>query len=178
MSGGIGTAQRQTITGGRPYVTGGHRPAPRLVTGAGPAIQLIPRSTILDLGALDSSSGCARGDARAVLETWHVHPDVIGTAQLVISELVTNAVQATQELALTVPGSVRLRLTNRGRHILIEVDDPDACEPDPQAPAVGAERGRGLLLVETLSANWGTYLRGPAGKTVWAKVTCDPAAAP
>lgn len=174
MSGGTGTAQRQTITGGRPYVTGERCLAPRQ-TGAGPAIQLAAGSTSLDLGALDSSPGCARDHARAVLETWEVHPDVIDTAQLLISEMVTNAVQATQELALVVPGTVRLRLTHRGRHILIEVDDPDTRAPDPQAPAVDAENGRGLLLVETLSADWGAYPRGPSGKTVWAKVACDPA---
>jgi anti-sigma regulatory factor (Ser/Thr protein kinase) len=183
MSGGTGTAQRRPILRGRPYLTGGRRaggrPAPRqLVSGAGPAIQLASGTSSLDLGALDSSPGCARDYARAVLSTWEVDADVIDTAQLLVSELITNAVQATQRLGLDVPSSVGLRLTDRGRHVLIEVADANPNGPDPQDPEADAEHGRGLLLVDTLAVEWGYYETDAPGKVVWAKVTCDPAVVP
>jgi anti-sigma regulatory factor (Ser/Thr protein kinase) len=142
------------------------------VTGAGPVIQRASETTSLVLGALDTSPGCARDHARAVLMAWEVHPEVMDTVHLLVSELVTNAVQATQRLALDVPASVCLRLTDRGHHILIEVADTSPSGPDPQDPEADADCGRGLVLVDTLAAEWGTYELETPGKVVWAKVTC------
>lgn len=144
------------------------------MTSTGPAIQFTDGTTSLNLGALNSSPGCARDYAHAVLSTWGVRRDVIETVKLLVSELVTNAVQATQRLHLIVPGSVTVRLTGRGRHILIEVADPATSGPARLAPEADAEQGRGLLLVDTLAVEWGAYPLEQSGKVVWAKVTRDP----
>jgi hypothetical protein len=44
--------------------------------------------------------------------------------------------------------------------------------PEAQSIDLEAESGRGLLLVESLSTEWGTYRpAGASGKVVWAIVT-------
>jgi hypothetical protein len=42
------------------------------------------------------------------------------------------------------------------------------------ATAVDDEGGRGLLLVESLSKDWGTYRELEGGKVVWVLVAADP----
>ena len=48
--------------------------------------------------------------------------------------------------------------------------DATGTAPSPGAPALSAEHGRGLILVESLSAQWGHYRPAgpPHGKVVWA----------
>lgn len=56
--------------------------------------------------------------------------------------------------------------------MLIQVWDGDRRLPEPQSIDLDAESGRGLLLVETLSTEWGAYpLEGSSGKVVWAAVS-------
>jgi hypothetical protein len=65
-----------------------------------------------------------------------------------------------------------LWLAGDGERVLIQVWD--GCERRPQRRDAGtaAESGRGLLLVEALSAEWGSYVPGGwAGQVVWALVT-------
>ena len=58
-----------------------------------------------------------------------------------------------------------------GHSVLIQVWDGDHCQPVRQDEGLDAEAGRGLLLVETLSAQWGCYAPDrQAGKVVWALV--------
>ena len=85
--------------------------------------------------------------------------DLLGDLLVVVSELVTNAVVHT-----AAPGRVTVRWD--GRRAVVQVDDADPSPPlllEP-VPAIG---GRGLLLVDRLSAAWGTDAR-PDGKSVWA----------
>lgn len=88
------------------------------------------------------------------------------TVGLLVSEIVTNAVRAsadeahrqqTPDQAISVP-TVRFWLSSDGNRILIQVWDSDHSSPAPQAVGLDAESGRGLLLVETLSAQWGSYV--------------------
>lgn len=86
-------------------------------------------------------------------------------AVLAVSELVSNAVLH----ASAVPGEIQLRLEARGGTLRIEVED---CDPRP--PVVGPaaaehDRGRGLLIVDRLSARWGWSAIPENGKSVW----CD-----
>lgn len=85
---------------------------------------------------------------------------------VVVSELVTNAVQAgasTVGLDLrAVPGCVELR-----------VDDDAPGWPEPGSPGPEAVRGRGLLIVEQLTHSWGVH-RSPRGKTVVAAFSVTP----
>jgi hypothetical protein len=51
----------------------------------------------------------------------------------------------------------------------IEVADRDPRPPIGHAPPADGERGRGLVLVERIAAQWGWSPAEPSGKRVW----CD-----
>ena len=115
---------------------------------------------------------CARLHARQVLWEWGLS-EIAKTAELLLSELVTNAVQGAQAIVSDLPVNVRLS-ANRDR-LLIEVWDnnvqpPVPCMLENGFPAFDAESGRGLLLVETLSERWGWYPRGIRGKVIWCEL--------
>jgi anti-sigma regulatory factor (Ser/Thr protein kinase) len=128
------------------------------------------------LGALRSAVPCARLHARQVLWEWGLSESA-ETAELLLSELVTNAVQAAREIVSDMPVNVRLS-ANRDR-LLIEVWDGNVQPPVPRVlendfPALDAESGRGLFLVETLSERWGWYpTRNPEGKVTWCELGRD-----
>ena len=103
------------------------------------------------------------------------------TVELFVSEIITNAVRVSASLprrrrkAGPAPGAlpVRLWLTSDLRRVMIGVWDGDHHRPTPLNAGLDAEAGRGLLLVETLSAQWGCYVPdGQDGKIVWA--VCAP----
>jgi anti-sigma regulatory factor (Ser/Thr protein kinase) len=133
------------------------------------------RSSLL-LGALPSAVPCARLHTRQVLWEWGLS-EVAEVAELLLSELVTNAVQAARANFDHMPVNVRLS-ANRDR-LLIEVWDanvqpPVLHEPENDFPALDAESGRGLFLVETLSERWGWYpTRNPEGKVTWCELGRD-----
>jgi anti-sigma regulatory factor (Ser/Thr protein kinase) len=146
------------------------------------------RRTHLELGALRGAVPCARLHTRQVLWEWNLS-GLDEAAELVVSELVTNAVQASVEAARPalaegepagVPG-VWLWLTSDGREVVVKVGDGSPRPPVAAAPDRDEEGGRGLLLVETLSRAWGYYFpadepdaEGPekaARKIVWALFT-------
>ena len=149
---------------------------PEPSSGVGPAFQLDepepPLRSYLELGALPTAVPCARLHARHVLREWGLNtlaPD----SEVLVSELVTNAVQAT---AGRDAAAVRLRLSGDRTRLLIEVWDADPRAPAPKdlgehgTPDPQEEGGRGLFLVAALSARWDWYpTREPAGKVVW----CD-----
>ena len=108
---------------------------------------------------------------------WH-HGELAEAVELLVSELVTNAVRASAEhasgqhdgVAGTVP-VVRFWLAADGPRVLIQVRDGCDTRPRRQQPEVAAESGRGLLLVEALSEQWGCYVpAGWPGKVTWALV--------
>ncbi len=132
--------------------------------------------THLELGAFPTAVPCARLHAKHVLREWNL-PDLADTAELIVSELVTNAVRASAGLMQSrydgrwVPGAppVRLWLLSDGRHIVIQVWDANEEMPACQDAGLDAEGGRGLLLVESLSVEWGSYTpEMSSGKVVWA----------
>jgi anti-sigma regulatory factor (Ser/Thr protein kinase) len=97
--------------------------------------------------------------------------DLEDATELVVSELVTNAYEATVRHNLDAP--LRLRLASNHRSVLIEAWDGDTTPlpPATACPSVDTESGRGLVLVDVLSARWGWYaLRRWGGKVVWAEV--------
>ncbi|HEV3382209.1 MAG TPA: ATP-binding protein, partial [Trebonia sp.] len=79
----------------------------------------------------------------------------------VISELVTNAVEATQAARLNTP--VRLTLIGGLRTLLVAVWDASPEPPVPAAAADDDESGRGLLIVQALSARW-DWKQAPPGR--------------
>jgi serine/threonine-protein kinase RsbW len=87
---------------------------------------------------------------------------VVATAELVTSELVTNAI--VHGLS---GGELELRML--GDHLRIEVSDSSPVPPVPRQASPYATNGRGLEVVEALSREWGVEHRS-SGKSVWAAV--------
>lgn len=135
-----------------------------------------PLHSYLELGALPAAVPCARLHARQVLWEWRIG-ELAETAEAIVCELVTNAVRASQDLAddrhagrrpFGVP-AVRLLLFSDRRRVMIQVWDGHHQIPVLQAADPDAESGRGLLLVEYLSAEWGVLAdERSGGKVVWA----------
>jgi anti-sigma regulatory factor (Ser/Thr protein kinase) len=129
------------------------------------------RYAALDLQPRPDAVPSARRRTRQILTDWD-HAAIAEACELIVSELVTNAVTAARR-AETLAGlaPVRLRLTDRSSGIQIEVWDADDRMPEPaRDSAPDAEGGRGLMLVEALSVRWGTQATAGGGKTVWALV--------
>jgi serine/threonine-protein kinase RsbW len=129
------------------------------------------RHAALDLAPLPTAVPCARLHARCVLREWGL-PDIAGDAELVISELVTNAIRAAA--GITGPAGtppVRLRLTARPHGVRIEVWDAssDMPQPGPAEPHDGPG-GRGLIIVAALAARHGAYATDGGGKCVFAVI--------
>lgn len=84
---------------------------------------------------------------------------------LVVSELVTNAVRYGTEPGDSLLVVVLLDLA----HVRVEVHDPVRRRPRRRDAASVGVRGRGLYIVDALTARWGVLDR-PFGKVVWAQV--------
>ncbi|GAA3501550.1 SpoIIE family protein phosphatase [Streptomyces prasinosporus] len=108
----------------------------------------------------------ARRTATGQLARWGLD-ELVFTTELVVSELVTNAIRYAS-------GPVRLRLI-RERSLVCEVLDGGATAPHLRHPRATDEGGRGLLLVSQLSQRWGTRFL-PEGKIIWAEQSLDGAA--
>ena len=108
----------------------------------------------------------ARRHVEAAICAWEVpvDPDV---AVLLTSELVTNAI--TRE----VTGIVMLAITCSSGQLRVDVHDTSRALPMLVDAPVDAETGRGLMLVTTLSTEWGFY-RTPAGKAVYFTLAFQP----
>ena len=95
---------------------------------------------------------------RDTLAAWELRP-LTETVELLVSELVTNAIQHAG-------GEIRLRLQRDENGLLCEVCDQTRTPPELQELSATAERGRGILLVNELSRKWG-HRRTASGKIVW-----------
>jgi len=100
-------------------------------------------------------------------------PDLTDTAELLASELVTNAVLASGRLKpadrAAIP-VVRLWLVSDQISMVIHVWDASSELPTRKDIGLDEEGGRGLMLVDTLGKDWGAY-REAQGKVVWVMVT-------
>jgi anti-sigma regulatory factor (Ser/Thr protein kinase) len=127
-----------------------------------------------DLDALPNAPYWARRLTRSSLHAWRLWPETIQTAELLVSELVTNAVKATstgtEHLTYSALADVeRISLTLRhlpGR-VIAEVFDTDQRPPLLAAASTDDESGRGLMLVQALSKEWGYYFPPTGGKVVY-----------
>jgi anti-sigma regulatory factor (Ser/Thr protein kinase) len=105
------------------------------------------------------SPQAARAWVREKLETLG-EDSAAPRTELLVSELVTNVVRHVCEPML-------IRLTRDAGTIRVEVDDSSALPPVVRDPDDAEERGRGLLLVASVAARWGTNQHHDDGKTVW-----------
>ncbi|MFV0131244.1 SpoIIE family protein phosphatase [Streptomyces sp. HMX112] len=104
----------------------------------------------------------ARALATGQVEAWGLDGEVAFTTELVVSELVTNAVRYAA-------GPIQLRLI-RDRTLICEVSDSGHTSPHLRRAGSEDEGGRGLFLVAQLTQQWGTRYT-PTGKTIWAEQT-------
>jgi anti-sigma regulatory factor (Ser/Thr protein kinase) len=136
-----------------------------------PAEMRLPRA-FLDLGAILTAPARARAWTREILGEWRLTA-LSDVAELLVSELVTNAVTAACGLDRS---AIRLILTFGRGELAILVRDGNPGTPQPRNPSEDDVCGRGLLLVETLSDRSGWYQLegGGPGKVVWAVLSCSP----
>jgi serine/threonine-protein kinase RsbW len=85
-------------------------------------------------------------------------------AELLVSELLTNAIRAS---IIAGEPMVRLLLTVDYDGLRISVWDGAPGRPRRSEQSDDAVGGRGLMLVEALSSEYGTYLSAGPGKVVW-----------
>jgi anti-sigma regulatory factor (Ser/Thr protein kinase) len=154
-----------------------HRPggAAERDSSAGTAFHGWPLESRLPLGSLPSAVPCARLHTRLILREWNLR-QAADDAEMIVSELVTNAVKASRSLAETQP--VELRVLASRERLMIEVWDALPAPPQPKPHAIDADSGRGLEIVSLLSDRWGFYHPGGGGKVVWAalEIGSSPAA--
>ncbi|MFJ2194558.1 ATP-binding protein [Streptomyces violaceusniger] len=111
----------------------------------------------------------SRALLHSVLGAWDIGQDVREVAELILSELVTNA------LRVRVPNDrlvgVRIvRLLEEGV-LRLEVSDAGDGKPEVRKPEEDETCGRGLLLVKALAHRWGYEGRSCGiGKTIWAEL--------
>ncbi len=104
-----------------------------------------------------------RASALRQLTDWGLD-EAAFAAELILSELVTNAVRHGT-------GPIRVRLLH-DRTLICEVSDTSSTAPHLRRAASTDEGGRGLFLVAQLSQTWGTrYLS--EGKVIWAECELD-----
>jgi anti-sigma regulatory factor (Ser/Thr protein kinase) len=97
------------------------------------------------------------------LVAWNLG-HLIETAELVSSELVTNAVQN----ALGDYVAVRLECSDNSVCVRVWDDNPEA--PVVGSPEPGDEHGRGLVITDALAEHWGCCGVASGGKVVWARL--------
>jgi anti-sigma regulatory factor (Ser/Thr protein kinase) len=132
--------------------------------------------TSLTLAAAPAAIGRARHLVRFALTGWGLAA-LADDAELVASELMTNAVQATGATGTRVTpdgfgaaATVQVRVLMYQASIIIEVWDRDPGTPHPQDAAPGDEGGRGLMIVAALCTQWDFSAAADGGKVVWAEL--------
>lgn len=101
----------------------------------------------------------------ADLEDRDINPETVGETEIVVSELVANALRHARPLP---DGTVRVHWKVKAGVVELEVTDGGSLStPRPAPQSLWASTGRGLRIVRSLAHEWGvTDERG--GRTVWA----------
>jgi hypothetical protein len=105
-----------------------------------------------------TSAGRARRLVTAQLSDWDL-ADLADTAELLVSEVVTNALRHTR-------GPLRLNLRVRDSRLACEVEDTESAGPLRSVVDTDAEGGRGTELLDLLADAWGNT-ETATGKTIW-----------
>ena len=109
------------------------------------------------------SVGAARRTIVRQLQAWGLNAS-IDDMQLVASELITNALRYGAD-------PIEFRLSVREDRLRLEVSDANTTDiPQPRQAADHESTGRGMPLIDALTASWGAQVSG-ARKVVWAEIT-------
>ena len=122
------------------------------------------------LGPFPASVKLGRDFTRSTLRIWGM-ADLTDLAELVVSELVTNALRHGIPSARRLTGDcpIRLKLLGQAPYLMCMVTDPGTEIPVLRESGAFAESGRGLNVVESCCVRWGWHLLdGGGGKVVWA----------
>lgn len=130
-------------------------------------------SNVLRLPHAPEAVGAARRRVRAELAGVGVSDDVLDDVEVVVSELLGNAVRYARPIAGGVllvgwrfeGDEVQVRVTDGGSGRKVELRETSAM----------ADSGRGLHIVERLTAAWGVTEHVGGLRTVWAAIPLEPA---
>src|ERR1700727_1179204 len=125
-------------------------------------------SSTLELAPLDTAIPCFRLHAVAVLKEWRLPRDLVADAAMLVSELMTNAADASACMPERPP--IALRLIATEKTLMIEAWDQSPLELEPREAGTYDECGRGLTVVAALAARWGCERTGYRRKRVWAEL--------
>ncbi|MFF8289405.1 SpoIIE family protein phosphatase [Streptomyces sp. NPDC016309] len=126
---------------------------------------LVARTTLLDpsrvadwdVPADPAAVAGVRAACGRKLEQWGLE-DIGFTTELMLSELITNAIRYGSE-------PIRVRMLYE-RRLVCEVSDGSSTSPHLRRAATTDEGGRGLFLVSQFAERWGTRYT-PTGKVMW-----------
>ena len=138
------------------------------------------------LATLPTSPFWARRYIRQFLDSCRgIGVDTADTAELLVSELVTNSVRfasgpvSAHEYSSRVnAGIIWLSVRHFVKGLLIEVFDTDASPPVFTDPAEDAEGGRGLFIIDALSMKWSYFFPTGGGKVVYCFIAIPEASGP
>lgn len=131
-----------------------------------PSVRAVTRRLRFEMAAHPSAAAQARRLTRTWLTTWAVCKDTCDSAELVVSELVTNAILHTSSRRIV------CELTDESAKVRIAVHDEGNAPGEAPCSSVtrdAEEHGRGLLLVAAACSAWGAHESGP-GLQVWAEL--------
>jgi anti-sigma regulatory factor (Ser/Thr protein kinase) len=134
------------------------------------AVEVDPPLIAFVLPSIPESVRIARLHVRTALG-YHGLADYAEDAEIIPSELVTNAVQHAHGDGTETIGVTLARAWNPAM-VTVVVSDSSAGGPVLHDAPAGSERGRGLRIVEALSARWG-WRREEGGKAVFAVLARD-----
>jgi anti-sigma regulatory factor (Ser/Thr protein kinase) len=125
----------------------------------GPALNTDQHEDKIVLRRLPSEAERAR---RQVSSTcYDMARDVVATAQLLTSELFSNALDHGA-------GDITLQISRLPGELRVEVSDRSPDQPKVRPVTLSDVRGRGLMILEALALRWGVRSNGAEqGKTVW-----------
>jgi|ABEF01.1.fsa_nt_gi anti-sigma regulatory factor (Ser/Thr protein kinase) len=112
----------------------------------------------LELRPEPASPGLARAFVRQLLADWGVEAGIADDAELLVTELVTNAVVHART-------SVHVEIHRDGDRLRFAVSDGSSRQVQLRIPSPEAVTGRGIYLLDLLSPGWGVVTTA-GGKTV------------
>ncbi len=115
-------------------------------------------TAVTDLAAAPESVSAGRDFLAKTLSSWG-YAEAMDNARLLLSEVLTNAVQHGQ-------GPIGVHLCRTDADLTVEISDHSPALPQPRQAGEDEESGRGLLLVRALADDWGVRPTD-AGKTTW-----------